>query len=301
VQLRTVGGVERVGSVNLTEGPTTGLVVSDDGHVLTSRFQFIPQPASVVATTHDGRQVPLKIVATDYSRQLVLLKAQRSLDIKPAALIPIGEVRVGQWAIGVGRVFRADRVNLSVGIVSAKGRIGGRALQTDAAVSPANYGGPLVDIEGQVLGIIAPLSPSEGTLAGVDWYDSGIGFAVPLVEISPAIERLKQGEDLYPGKLGIALRAGDAKVDPPVVEKLADNHDGDLQPGDKILGLAGRPVATVDELRRQLSPLYAGETFEVSVQRDGNEVVARVVLVKEVEMGAAASEQPDAPQPDPAN
>ena len=275
LQLRTVGGVERVGSVNLTDGPITGLVISKQGHVLTSQFQFIPPPASVVGTTPDGAQVPLKIVATDHNRKLVLLQALRPLAIDPPQFLATDDVRVGQWAIGIGRAFRADRVNVSVGVVSARHRLGRRAVQTDAAISPANYGGPLVDIQGRVIGLIAPLSPSEGELAGVAWYDSGIGFAVPLGDILPAIERLKSGEDLHPGKLGVALRDGDAKTDPPVVDKLADNHDGDLQPGDVITALAGEPITTADQLRRHLASLYAGDTVVVGVDRDGQSLTSR--------------------------
>ncbi len=292
LQLRTVGGIDRVGSVNLTDGPVTGLVISGEGHVLTSQFQFIPPPASVVATLPDGGQVPLKVVATDFNRKLVLLKALKPLSIEPPTLLATADVRVGQWAIGVGRAFRADRVNMSVGIVSARHRLGRRAVQTDAAISPANYGGPLVDIRGQVIGLIAPLSPSEGALAGVDWYDSGIGFAVPLGDIERAIERLKQGEDLHPGKLGIALKQGDPKTEPPVVDKLADNHEGELKPGDKVVSLAGASIATSDELRRYLSPLYAGDNVTLGVERDGKPVEVEVVLVKEVEL-AAASEEPE--------
>ncbi len=298
LQLRTVGGIDRVGSINLTDGPVTGLVISTEGFVLTSQFQFVPPPASVVATTPDGRQVPLKIVATDFNRKLVLLKALKPLSIEPPTLLATDDVRVGQWAIGVGRTFSAEHVNMSVGVVSARHRIGRRAVQTDAAISPANYGGPLVDILGQVIGLIAPLSPGEGALAGVDWYDSGIGFAVPLGDIPAAIERMEKGEDLYPGKLGIALKQGDPKAEPPVVDKLADNHEGELKPGDKVVSLAGASIATSDELRRYLSPLYAGDNVTLGVERDGKPVEVEVVLVKEVEL-AAVSEEPANPPEKP--
>jgi serine protease Do len=295
LQLRTVGGIDRVGSVNLTDGPVTGLVISAEGHVLTSQFQFIPPPASVVATTPDGEQVPLRIVATDHNRKLVLLEALKPLAIEPPTLLASADVRVGQWAIGLGRAFRADRVNISVGVVSARHRLGRRAVQTDAAISPANYGGPLIDIRGQVIGLIAPLSSDDSDLAGVGWYDSGIGFAVPLGDMLPAIERLKKGEDLYSGKLGIALKEGDPKTEPPVVDKLADNHAGDVQPGDKIISLGGEPVATSDELRRYLSPLYAGDDVTVEVEREGQTVEVSVELIQEVELAKETPAEPPAP------
>ena len=76
---------------------------------------------------------------------------------------------------------KPSQPNVSVGIVSALDRIWGKAIQTDAKISPNNYGGPLVDIAGRVLGVLVPMSPDgSGEVAGVEWYDSGIGFAVPL-------------------------------------------------------------------------------------------------------------------------
>ena len=80
----------------------------------------------------------------------------------------------------------------------------GRAIQTDANISPANYGGPLIDIEGHVLGICVPLSPrAQGAASGVDWYDSGIGFAIPLSGAKRLIDEMKTGKHIKPGKLGV--------------------------------------------------------------------------------------------------
>ena len=142
---------------------------------------------------------------------LVLLNVPTAgLDVKKQLPVPAGapvtEIRVGQWAIAVGRVFDGDQTNLSVGIISAVNRVWGKAIQTDAKISPANYGGPLVDLEGRVLGVLVPMSPQEtGEVAGVEWYDSGIGFAVPLANINRVPTRLEKGEELHPGLLGISM------------------------------------------------------------------------------------------------
>ena len=150
---------------------------------------------------------------------IVLLKIEVDRPLPTPEIAPEAEMRVGQWCIGVGRTFQPDRPNMSVGILSATGRVWGKALQTDAAVSPNNYGGPLVDIRGRVLGVIVPLSPqSADEIAGYEWYDSGIGFAVPAEHIRKTLlPRLKKGHDLYPGLAGFTLKSRDLYTARPTI------------------------------------------------------------------------------------
>ncbi len=148
-----------------------------------------------------------------------------------------------QWAIAVGRVYDNDQPNMSVGIISATNRIWGKAIQTDAKISPANYGGPLVDLEGRVIGVLVPMSPMEsGEMAGVEWYDSGIGFAVPLEHINRVLDRLKHGEDLQPGLMGVTIKAGDPYADEVTIATCLPKspaRQAGLKPGDKIVEIDG--------------------------------------------------------------
>src|SRR5262245_40767619 len=153
VKIETIGGLERVGKVLVSTGPTTGLVVSEDGYVISSAFNFIQQPTSILVTLPGGGRAAATIVARDKSRMLVLLKVNTPETLPVPAAVPRSEITVGQWAIAVGRTYDQPAPNISVGIVSATGRIWSTAVQTDAKISPANYGGPLIDIEGRVLGV----------------------------------------------------------------------------------------------------------------------------------------------------
>ena len=194
VRIETVGGLEQVGEVTLGTGPTSGVVVSEDGFVISSSFNFVSKPSSILVTLADGRRFPAKLIASDKLKLLTLLKVEATgLTVaKPASR---EGVKVGQWAIALGRTFDLTTPSISVGIVSATNRIWGKAIQTDAKTSPVNYGGALVDIEGRVLGVIAPLSPQgNGETAGVEWYDGGIGFAIPLEDVFGSLDRLKQGD-----------------------------------------------------------------------------------------------------------
>src|SRR5262249_25128008 len=151
---------------------------------------------------------PAKLVATDRSRMLSLLKIGAT-DLVPIPMASAQTVRVGHWAIALGRTFDAEQPSVSVGIVSALNRIWGRALQSDAKISPVNYGGPLIDVEGKAIGILVPLSQGEkDETAGVEWYDSGIGFAIPISDVMASVERLKAGKDLFAGLMGIGLKQG---------------------------------------------------------------------------------------------
>src|SRR5205085_6749092 len=127
-----------------------------------------------------------KIVATDKSKMLTLLKVDAK-DLPVPDFVPTKDIKVGQWTLALGRALDTKTdlpPSMSVGIVSALGRIWNKAIQTDAKVSPVNYGGPIIDIAGRVQGIILPASPTgQDETAGFEWYDSGIGFAVPFADV----------------------------------------------------------------------------------------------------------------------
>ena len=216
VQIQTVGGLEQVEQKIIAGGPTTGVVVSPDGYVVSSAFNFVQQPASILVRLPDGQFAPAEIVGRDRNRMLVLLKVAVDQPLPIIESAPMSEVRPGQWAAAIGRTFDQQRVNVSVGIVSAVGRMHGRAIQTDANVSAANYGGALVDIHGRVVAILVPMAPQmpgvdpTSELAGAEYYDSGIGFGIPLEHVQSILERWIAEGDLHRGLLGIGLRQGTA-------------------------------------------------------------------------------------------
>jgi len=155
-----------------------------------------------------------------------------------------------------------------MGIISAKNRVGGRAIQTDANISPANYGGPLVDIQGRLIGICVPMNPqSQAVAAGVEWYDSGIGFAVPVDDFAKIIERLKDGQRILPAFVGIET----GPVDGPgmrvngVVEGSAADQAG-LVKGDVLLAIDDEPINDMLRFRQVLNRFEAGQEILVSRQ-----------------------------------
>ncbi len=284
VQIETSGGTDilsagpRAPVIRKGTGPTTGLVVAPDGYVITSAFNFANKPSAlfVAVSGHKERYVA-KVIATDQTRMLTLLKIDSAgLPVPQAA--PKRDLRVGQTALALGRTWSHPEAfpSVSVGIISALGRIWGKAIQTDAKVSPVNYGGPLVDIQGRVLGVLVPASPrGEGETAGIEWYDSGIGFAIPLEDVQAVLPRLKAGNDLKKGQLGIVLKSDEGHgATPEIANVLPDSvaAKAGLKPGDIVLQIDGQPVATEAQMRHRLGPRYEGDRVTLKVKRGAEEL-----------------------------
>ena len=286
VSIETVGGLETVGKLLVGQGPTTGLIVSSDGYIVSSAYNFVQKPTSILVGFADRSRAPAKIVATDRSRMLVLLKVSIEQPLPVAEAIPAGELKVGQWSIAVGRTFDGQ-VNSSVGVVSALDRIWGKAIQTDAKISPNNYGGPLVDIRGRVAGVLVPLSPqATGEMAGVDWYDSGIGFAIAMPQVDASVARLKSGGDLFPGILGVVTKPADMFADPVELNGVRPNspaYKAGLKRGDRIVSIDGREIVNRAQMTRAVNKRYAGDALKIVVKRGDEQLERSLELIDKLD------------------
>ncbi len=282
VQIRTIGGLDSVEGTLLADGPTTGLIISADGYIVSSAFNFAQQPASILVTFSSGKQAPAELLATDHSRMLVLLRVEGVADLQVPEFAPAGDARPGEWAIAVGKTYRVDRTNVSVGIVSAVNRMFGKVLQTDADVSTANYGGPLIDLRGRVLGVIVPMAPqATSDVAGIEWYDSGIGFAVPLAPIMDRLEKMKRREDQRSGIMGIAMATENPHSSPAelaVVRPDSPAGKAGLKKGDRLIEIEGKPIKTQTDLRFALGTRYDGESVKVIAMRGETRIETTVTL-----------------------
>jgi len=276
VQIETVGSLDQAGQQLSNSGPTTGTVLSEEGWIIASSFNFDPLPAAIVVRTKDGNRQTAKLIARDRNRELVLLKTEASSLLRGIEPADIANLKVGQTAIALGKVFDPARPSVSIGIVSAKGRIWGKAVQTDARISPTNYGGPLIDLQGRCIGILAPINPGDGSPEdGTQWYDSGIGFAATIDQVLRGLDALKAGTDIVPGRLGVTLSTQDDYSGPVFVAGAAASSpaaDIGLKRGDRILEINGAPIELLSHLKLQLGSLNAGDIARIKIQR-GTEVL----------------------------
>ncbi len=301
VKIETAGGTGAVGGaggapggpapVRKGVGPTSGVVVGADGFVISSAFNFANKPTDIFITVPGHPRQVAKIVANDTSRMLTLLKVDLKGLAVPAAF-PKADIKVGMWTLALGRALDNEdgkTPSVSRGIVSATDRIWGKLTQTDCKVSPINYGGPLVAVDGRVMGVLVPASPNgEGESAGVEWYDGGIGFAVPLDDINAILPRLKEGKELRRGMLGFNPKTPDELYNVPVIvgnvapQSVAEKIG--MKPNDKITTVDGKPVENFKDMMMLLGPKYDGDKITLTVERDG-----KTETFKDVTLGGVSA------------
>lgn len=269
----------------LADGPTTGIVYSADGLILTSSFNFVREPSVITVVLPDGRRLPAKIKGRDQVRKLTLLKVDAE-GLTTPEWAPPEQVRVGQWAIALGHGLGAAAPTVSTGIVSAMNRMMGNAIQTDAPLSPLNYGGPLLDTYGRVLGICAPMAQRPGELAGIEFYDSGVGFAVPGWRVREIADELATGKSFYRGWLGMQVDPHDRKN--VRILRMADPSpllEAGAQPGDRIVEINGAPIEHFGHLTKALYMLPAGQTVDIKLLRGADYVDVKATLARSEELG----------------
>jgi serine protease Do len=290
------GGISRPG-----EGPTTGFSVSEDGYIITSTFNFLRKPAIITVVLQDGSQHVAKLLGRDETKKVCLLKielpAGKKLSV-PKYVDP-DKLKIGQWAISVGVGYGTDEPAISSGIISAKKRIFGKAIQTDANISPANYGGPLINLDGDVIGICVPLSPrGNSAAAGVEWYDSGIGFAVPMHGMARMIQQMKEGKTIYPGRVGVQPKPGGKAGAGIAIASVVKDSPADkagIKKGDVVTHVNTEKIQDMLHLRTVLGRYVAGDTIKLTLKRAGKEMKLDVTL----NTGKADIDNPSVPPPPP--
>ena len=279
--LPSVVAVEIVGTAQGPAGevdqdaPTSGVMIDTDGYVLASSIVVRRPAASILIVLPDGSRHAAKLVARDYHRDLVLLKIETSKELSAIEFPAKLDTQIGKTTVAVGRFGNTASPIISRGVLSGVERLDGVALQTDARVSAAFYGGPLIDLYGNVMGILIPAVAGGAGSDPTGWYDSGIAFAIPSDVILTKLERLKSGTDIKPGMIGIASKTKDPYDDGTeiaAVRKRSPAETSGIKAGDELIEIDGKKVRRHQEIKQALGRFDAGETIRIKLRRDGKEI-----------------------------
>ncbi len=254
-------------------GEGSGFVIEPDGYILTNHH-LVPGPGRVRVRFADGRELPARRVGSDPNTDLALLKVE-ARGLPTVRLGDSDRLRVGDWVAAIGNPLEFDHT-VTVGVVSSKGRkIFNQSfdayIQTDAAINPGNSGGPLVNLEGEAVGISAAVS-SEA---------QGIGFAVPVNVARAVIGQLREHGRVQRGYLGIQLQ----ELDPDLAKMVGlpeargalvlEVVEGEpaaaagLRRWDVITSVSGTAIEDGDALVKTISSLRPGTEVSLGLVRDG--------------------------------
>jgi serine protease Do len=260
----------------------SGFLISADGYVVTNNHVVSPPGRGTVqeitVTMPDGTEYPARLVGADSASDLAVLKISAP---RPLPFVNFGnsaQARVGDWVVAIGNPFGLGGTVTS-GIVSSVLRNTGagaydRYIQTDAAINRGNSGGPLFDMQGNVIGINnAILSPTGGSV--------GIGFAIPAEVAAPIVEQLKAGRDITRGYLGVSIQPidddladslGIPKNRGEFVQIVQPGEPGEragIRAGDIVLSVNNKPITRDQTLSFIVANIAPGTRVPIELIRDG--------------------------------
>jgi serine protease Do len=264
----------------------SGFVIDPSGIVITNNH-VIADADEVFANFNDGTKLKAEIVGRDTKTDIAVLRVKPE---KPLVAVGFGDsdrMRVGDWVMAIGNPFGLGG-SLSVGVVSARNRDINAGpydnfIQTDAAINRGNSGGPLFNMEGQVVGVnTAIISPSGGSI--------GIGFSIPSKTAVAVIGQLREFGETRRGWIGVRIQQLDdqiaetlglGKARGALVAGVTENGPAakaGMQSGDVVVKFDGTDIREMRDLPRVVADTAVGKTVDILVVRKGKEVPLKITL-----------------------
>jgi len=271
--------------VEVPAGTGSGVIWDTEGHVVTN-FHVVDGASSLEVALHDGSTWPARFIGGEPRKDIAVLQIDAPKDLLAAAVLPpVGTgLQVGQKVLAIGNPYGLDHT-LTVGVVSAIDReilgYGGVSIrgviQTDASINPGNSGGPLLNSNGQLIGIgfAVPVDTVRRVVSEVVEFGQvrQAGMGVRLVD-----DRLARRAGIPAGVVLRSVVAGS----PAEKAGLIGLQDDGRVPGDIVVGVNGEPVADYDDLYNALDGRKAGEEVTLQVLRNGEtrEVILSLILLE---------------------
>ncbi|HEX4977402.1 MAG TPA: trypsin-like peptidase domain-containing protein [Nocardioides sp.] len=288
------------------QGSGSGVVLSADGEILTNNHVVDGAQGGgrIAVSFEDGSTAPAQVVGTDPLTDLAVIRAEGVSGLTPATIGSSEQLDVGEMVVAVGSPFGLE-ATVTSGIVSALHRpvsTGGQsglattypAIQTDAAINPGNSGGPLLNMRGEVVGINSSIRSVSGGLSG-EAGSIGLGFAIPISNVLPIVDQLRNGETPTHARLGVTV--ADATSEDGLlsgaglrtVEPGSAADEAGLEPGDVVTRIDGEPVSGFQSLVATIRGYRPGDTVTLSVVRDGEDQPEEVEVTLDSDEGRLTS------------
>ncbi|MGX3067566.1 DegQ family serine endoprotease [Ursidibacter arcticus] len=281
-------------------GEGSGVIINAaKGYVVTNNH-VIDKADKINVKLEDGREFKAKLIGADPLSDVALLQIEKPEKLTEIKIADSDKLRVGDFTVAIGNPFGLGQTVTS-GIVSALGRSTGNSdegyesyIQTDAAVNRGNSGGPLINLQGELIGInTAIISPSGG--------NAGIAFAIPSNMANNLVQQILEFGEVKRGLLGI--KGGELNADLAkefnvnaqkgafISEVLNDSaaSKAGLKAGDVIIGVNGQKVHSFAELRAKVATTGAGKQIELTYLRDGKEEKTKVTLQSDEQTKTSAN------------
>ena len=283
----------------------SGFIIDPSGIVVTNSH-VISEADEVSVILNDGTTLKAEVIGRDQKTDLALLKVTPTKPLKAVKFGDSDKLRLGEWVIAIGNPFSLGGT-VTAGIVSARNRDiqsgpYDNYIQTDASINRGNSGGPLFNLNGEVIGVnTAIISPSGGSI--------GIGFAVPSKTVVPVVDQLREFKEVRRGWLGVRIQqvsdeiAESSSINPARGALVAGIDDkgpakpAGIEPGDVIVKFDGKDVKEMRDLPKIVADTPVGKDVEVVVIRKGKEEKKSVKLGRledEKKVAAVSNDKKDA-------
>ncbi len=268
-----------------TQGEGAGVVYNKKGDILTDEH-VVAGATKVTVTFEDGTKVPATVVGTDPSTDVGVIHVDApASELHPIQFADSSSAEVGDPVVAIGSPFSLPET-VTAGIVSAVGRsitapnnytITG-AIQTDAAINPGNSGGPLLDGDGQVLGLNDQIETNNSTVSG-EGSSSGVGFAIPSDMVSHIAGEIISGEKIRHAYVGVFLNGtstGGAMI--TSVSPGTPAAQAGLHPNDLVIAINGKMITSTQQFIETVDTYAPGQTITLTVRRGGSTRQVKVTL-----------------------
>lgn len=280
------------------KGLGSGFIISQDGYVVTNNH-VIERAEDIKVILEDGTEFKAEVIGKDAKTDLAVLKIEAEYDFSAVEIGNSEQLRIGDWVMAIGNPFGLG-YTVTSGIISAKGRSLGLGayddfIQTDAPLNPGNSGGPLFNLNGEVIGVNTAIS-ARG---------QGIGFAIPINLASNVINQLKDSGKVVRGWLGVIIQEitpelaegmGLEGTNGALIADVSPDSPADkagLESGDVVIKFNNQPIEEFADLTRFVGAAKPDSDVNLTIIRDGKEKVLNVHLgeLKDIKKAAAEPEE----------